>query len=84
MPPDLTGTSSIAGLASNFGFAGIIFVIWLFDMRKQDKLQKVIEDQVADKQTMRDDRNKMIDIITTNAALQERTNDILRRIEKKL
>ncbi len=89
MPP--VDVSSAAGLASNFGFAGIIFVIWLFDMRKQDALQKVIADQVEDKQIMRDDkaqlrddRNKLLEIIAQFSALQERSNNILLKIEKKL
>lgn len=88
MPVD---PSSTAALATNFGFAGIIFVIWLFDMRKIDKLQKVIEDQVEDKRTMREDKVKLLDIIersiTSNERtnlINERTNQILLRFEKKL
>ncbi len=73
-----------ANLATNFGFAGIIFVIWYFDMKKIDKLQKVIEDQVEDKQTMRAQADKYIQIIELHSALMERMGNILRRMEKKM
>lgn len=75
---------SIKDIVTNFGFAGMIFVVWLMDMRKAGKLEEVIKEQLEDKRSMADREKKYIEVIEDNARMTERVCSVLTRIEQKL
>lgn len=70
--------------------AGMVFIIWLLDSRKQDQMKKVIEEQIEDKAEIRADKDRhiksqeatitqLMEVIRTSATREERTQELLRQ-----
>lgn len=89
------GIEEIARTASNFGFAGIVFVIWYFDQKKITGLQNVVKDQIEDKKQIRAmaqeyrDESKaqtkiLMDIVRDSATRETETGNIIKQATRVL
>ena len=67
---------------SQFGLGGIVFVVWYFDKKDRDGLQLVVSEQIEDKALMREDRQKLLEIIEGYSTLTTRLITVLDRIDK--
>jgi len=75
---------SVIEIIKSLGLPGVIFVIWYFDSRKIQNLQRVIEEQVADKELMREDRQQLIQMVREISTLISRNTEQAERVERLL
>jgi len=85
----------IVQAASNFGFAGIVFVIWYFDQKKITGLQNIVEEQIEDKKNIRamatEYRSEMksqaaiiMDIVKKSVERETKTGEIIKQAVRVL
>lgn len=75
---------------SNVGLGVMIFVMWYYenrkretDTRKIDALQVIVQEQVQDKKTMREERAQFVQLLENHAALIGRAMGLLDRMEER-
>lgn len=68
----------------NFGLSGMLFYMWYMNSRKENSLQRVIEEQVRDKEVMREDRAELLKTIRDQSTTLGRVGDMLERVEQTL
>lgn len=73
-------SEALSGL-TNTGLAGMLFVMWWYQHKKETALQEIIKEQVEDKKLMREDRIELVKIIREQASQNTRLADALQRIE---
>lgn len=92
---EVVAEPGIVQLIMQTGFAGMIFVIWYVDQRKMDKLQRIVEEQMEDKKTIRENAQRYIsemqaqakilmEMVKQNAVTDERTQELLRQATEAL
>ena len=70
----------IAGF-TNTGLAGMLFYMWLMNLKKETALQDVIKELVEDKKIMREERAELLRIIREQTAQNTLIADTLKRVE---
>lgn len=69
---------------SKLGLGAVVFVIWYFDNKKIQGLQDIVKEQVEDKKVMREERNKLIQIVEDSAKLVQKATDVMVKLEQRL
>jgi hypothetical protein len=75
---------AILASVGQLGLGGIVFYIWWNDYKRIEGLLGVINEQIDDKQQMREERAELIAVIRNQSVLIERSTNLLARVESRL